>query len=760
MNKPYHAQKFNAYGPIPPPPPPPKKAHTVRNLAVVLVLVSILVIPVVFFYSGLIGENPQTSPSPSSTPLATTTPYRTPNTTPSTTPSGNNPQTQVTITKGQTTQVTTQTISSSGGTIQTDSSSAINGLKIKVPEAATTNPVQFQVSYSDISSINNLPAGASAKSKLISIETSGSEIWNEFKLFDKPIEVTLPYDSTATNDDSRPIRFYWYDEQTGKLDSVGLLNEDKDAHTITFLTASFSKFVAIEISLQLSELTNLGYSVDTGFRPATDGWYIPNYGSYLQSGGTCLGMVSYAKWYHSYIKGGSGVGLYNNYIEGNPTEWRDDKTAIQLATRAQTGTSGIWGALTAEEKGWATANAREVALSWIHGMIVTDEPQLIGLMARYTNGTWRNGGHAVLAYGYSNGMFEIYDPNFPGTSTGTRMRQIPFSYLSGFNETYVSGLTRSDSLVFNIFYHAGAKLAATPGAYSGLYLSAQKQFKDDSIFPTVTLTDTTTTPLGTTPIDTDGDNLRDTGANTAVISGTITGGQHQINSTLIFVSNQKYTARVENGAFSQEVPLYNGENEVVILATDENTFSNWAGFLSSSIKSNATIASMTITLTWSQDNSDVDLHILEPGTSGRHIYYYNKGYSSNNPYLDMDNTHGYGPEHYYATEIMTLPDSTSLYGKYQIRVHYFADHDSDDETTQPITWHLNVRYLAFKDLNTGQEFWAEDSRSGVLTVEDRNSASEFSSGSAAWSDVWTIQYDAPNAQNYNIPPPPQNVFPT
>ena len=92
----------------------------------------------------------------------------------------------------------------------------------------------------------------------------------------------------------------------------------------------------------------------------------------------------------------------------------------------------------------------------------------------------------------------------------TQCEQYPSLTQDGFNETYVSGTTRADSLVFNIFYHAGSKLAATPDDYQGLYDSAQNKFQGSSIFPTVTLTDETTTPTGTTPTDTDSDGMRDT----------------------------------------------------------------------------------------------------------------------------------------------------------------------------------------------------------------------------------------------------------
>ena len=747
---------------LPPPPPPPslKPRKSPKLLAAIaLILIIIILVPSVLVFSGFIPfnpNNPQTTPTPAPNP--TNLPVNTPTAGPTT-------RNTVNVVSGQKTQVASQSIGATGGTIQvTDASSPLNGLKIIVPEAATSEPIQFQVSYSDISSVNGLPQNTAVASKLISIETSGSAAFNKYKMFDEPVRVTLPYDANEPNDDSNAVRFYWYDSQTSKLDSAGFLNEDKTAHTITFLTGSFSDFVAVRTMLNITgSMLGIDAQVDTGFRPARDGWFIPNHGSYLwntttnatTTNGFCLGMVSYAKWYYSDIA----TGLRSKYREGNRTEWRDDATAIQLAARAHLATSGIWAALTQEETAWATANAREVALSWISGMIVTGEPQLIGLKTVYTNGTWADGGHAVLTYAYNNGAFEIYDPNYPSSSPGDTMREIPFTYANGFNQTYISGLTRNDAMAFNIFYHAGSKLSATPNDYKGLYDSAENGFTGNSLFPTITLTDTTTTPTGTTPTDTDHDGIRDTTDSKVTISGTITGGVSQINSTLLWVDNHKYTATVVNGEFSKEVPLMAGDNDVVVLATDVNTFDNWAGFLRDTIRSTASPAAMTMTLTWDQDNSDIDLHVLEPGTDGRHIYYSNKGYTATNPYLDLDNTYGYGPEHYYATEASTLPGATNLYGTYQIRVEYYSDKSGAD-TPQSITWHLNVKYLSFKDQQTGKEFWTEESRSGVLSTPDSSDTGNFQNSSPAWSDIWTIDYTAPNPANYGVPPPPQNVFPT
>lgn len=746
-------RKFKLSMDFPPPPPPPPSPKSRRKLFAILavILIIIILVPVVVVFSGVFNSNPNNN-NPTVRPTNSAT--NAPNTTPtSNTPTGSN---QVTITSGSATSVTSQSVGSSGGTIQvTDSTSPLYGLKIVVPPAATSETLTFSIGYADISNVNGLPAGAQTASKLIVIDVTGSAEFNQYDMFEKPVTVTLPYDSAFANDDSAPVRFYWYDESTGKLDSTGFVKQDKTAHTITFETGSFSKFLAIEVSLQLSELSGVNYSVDTGFRPKLNGWFIPNYGSVQTPGGMCLGMVSYAKWFYTYHF--ADTGLNDKYIEGDANQWRDDNTAIQLAARAHLATSGIWNSLTQEEQNWAEANAREVGLSWISGMIVTGEPQLIGLKARASGGNYLNYAHAVMTYGYSDGKFQIYDPNFPESDWGDSMREIPFTYNDGFTETYISGTTRSDSLVFNIFYHAGSKLSSTPSDYQGLYDAAQSKFQGSSTFPTVTLTDESTTPTGTTPIDTDSDGKRNTEAVKTTISGTITGGQNVITSTLVFVDNKKFTAPVVDGAFSVEVPLMTGDNDVVILATDENTFSNWAGFLRDTIKCTGSPAALTVTLTWDQGQSDVDLHVQEPGTEGRHIYYSNKGYDTTQPYLDLDNTAGYGPEHYYAKYGTALPGAENLYGTYQVRVQYYADHSGAD-TPQTVSWHLNLKYLAYQNQQTGQEYWVETSRDGILSKPSSVDTQNFNNGDSSWSSIWTIEYPAPDPSVYNIPAPPQNHF--
>jgi hypothetical protein len=70
---------------------------------------------------------------------------------------------------------------------------------------------------------------------------------------------------------------------------------------------------------------------------------------------------------------------------------------------------------------------------------------------------------------------------------------------------------------------------------------------------------------------------------------------------------------------------------------------------------------ITITLTW-DGATDVDLHVFEPG--GAHVYYADK--TGDSGYLDVDNTTGFGPEHYY------VGCDTVQTGTYHVGVNYYA----------------------------------------------------------------------------------------
>jgi uncharacterized protein YfaP (DUF2135 family) len=666
------------------------------------------------------------------------------------------------LTTGTFTPATSGNVGPSGGTVAVTGTSPLSGFSLKIPSGAAKESVAFSIKHADITGVAGLPNGTKVVSKMIQIQASGSANWNEYKVLDSPALVTMPYDqSKVTNEDA--VRFYRYDAATNSLSATGFIGQDKNANTITFAISTFSNFTAIEVIMDYFEGNNASIGYDTGFRPKNDGFFVPNQGSYQTAGGNCLGMAAFAKWYYRWQKPVSGTNLFGKYKEGDQAEWRDDATAIQLATRASL--AATW-KLNIPEMSRINSASREAGLSLIHGLIVSGEPQVVGLYTQYVNGSWNQGSHAILAYKYSNGAFDTYDPNDPGTASGTAKKLIPFTYSGGFTQIYQSGLNAATPLQFNWFYHAGDKVFTPDSAFRGLYDSAERKFQGDSTFPTVKLTDMDSTPSGTTPIDTDSDDVRDTADNKVTISGTITGGLQPVTSTLIFVANQKFETTVDaSGAFSQQVPLYTGVNDIIILATKYNTVSSWAGFLRDKVDCTASPAALTITMSWGQGASDVDLHVMEPtldGVAGRHIYYSNKGSAyDNSPYLDFDNTNGYGPEHYYATEGMALPNSpdSNLYGTYDIRVHYYADHDADTENTQPITWNVHVRYLAFKDSASGLEIWEEASFGGYLSSANSGSADSFYSSDASWSTTHSFIYSEPNPEDYGIPDPPATVFP-
>jgi tetratricopeptide (TPR) repeat protein len=72
-------------------------------------------------------------------------------------------------------------------------------------------------------------------------------------------------------------------------------------------------------------------------------------------------------------------------------------------------------------------------------------------------------------------------------------------------------------------------------------------------------------------------------------------------------------------------------------------------------------ADVLVTITWNTDNSDVDLHVVEP--SGEECFYQHRRTRSGGE-LTQDVTQGYGPEMY------VLPRAPR--GRFAIRAHYFA----------------------------------------------------------------------------------------
>jgi uncharacterized protein YfaP (DUF2135 family) len=73
---------------------------------------------------------------------------------------------------------------------------------------------------------------------------------------------------------------------------------------------------------------------------------------------------------------------------------------------------------------------------------------------------------------------------------------------------------------------------------------------------------------------------------------------------------------------------------------------------------------LRIVLTWDTDNTDIDLHVLEP--SGEECFYSHNRTTIGGA-MSTDFTQGYGPEEYMLRRLMP--------GEYKIRAHFFGNRD-------------------------------------------------------------------------------------
>lgn len=697
-----------------------------------------------------------------------------------------------------------------GGTVAVSAPGhPLAGLEIVVPPGATGEPVAFAVESADITEVTGLPAGARATSRLIRVTATGSEAWNQYRRFTRPVRVTLPY--TAPADGEESVRFY-LQKADGTLEPAGLEAHDMAGNRLTFhlsvfgdvaeplrlgagsvrasaAESTFATFVAIGLSAEALAALSGAFIVDTAFLPSRNGWYIPNYGSYYKKsrGGSCFGFVGAAKYY--FAKRHAPL-LFENYRDANRTPtWVDDAVAIQFTSRVHNAMADIWNDYVTGEVNIQTPSSSAVALSFVGGLYVTGAPVLLYIQQAIPQAdgtTVYSGAHAIAVYRADIApgatTFYVYDPNFPGADE----RRIQYTPGTGF-ASYLSGTdAASSSFTYNFFKHVGFHVGLSDAALDAIKAAADRRFEGDSVFPTVLITavegGTTGEPAteGTTAT---GEHKYIVNDNSVRIRGTILGGLAQdaccvVDNARVLLSNKRYSVPVANsagggtGEFEALVPIAQGENELVILGAKRDSFSHWAAFHRDVIESTYSPAAMTITLRWEQGESDVDLYVKEPDGESRigdTVYYrHRRGVSEANPYLDFDNTRGYGPEHYIALNGMRtlytdLSPAPSLYGDYTVKVHYYADHDADPETVQPISWSLDWRFLAFCadpcDDPEDDGFWQEGSTSGVLTAASAANCCHIDHSGGDWSAPVSIAYPQPDLDDWAVPDPPAVMLP-
>jgi hypothetical protein len=701
-----------------------------------------------------------------------------------------------------------------GGVLSvTNPADPLFGAQITVPPNTLGANVTISLSSAPVSSASGLPQGASIRGRLIRLSALDAQS-NPVGSLENLVRVTLPYEPTTDHVD------YYRVEAGGTLEPVGFHAIDRTASTISFRTrepggstaatvpaglqagpvekdiganAVFVTYVAIGLLQQtFAEMLNTERSVDTGFVPSRNGWFIPNYGSYYKDsrGGNCFGMVAFSKWYY---RQGYSTNLVDNYRDPQRTpSWRDDAVAIELASRMhnQHDQKAIW----QDEGTHDPVSSTDVARSIVGALYVTRAPAVI-VIWQLAGGAY-TGGHAISFHRVDlkadgSMTFHVYDPNKP-SNDAVRVNWAP---TTGF-ANYLSGTdAASSSFTYNYFRHNGY--------HAGLSQAEMVRGKSDadsgfpaSVFPKVTITRMIGNTLrddlllrpGTTPAPASQPKFT-TADDTVLIEGTVLGGNAQVagqvvDKVQIFTPVGNLIVSVNNragggdGKFGVIVPLKSGINQIAMVAmssaptaTNPNGW-KWAGYSEVFVESTAAPSSFTVTMAWNRGTSDVDLYVREPGgvadtpTAGKTgdiVYYSHRaGVSTTNPYLDLDNTSGYGPEHYIARQGMVTKFSDgslapTLNGTYRVGVHYYGWSGAFDAPDKTIGWTASWRYLgACLSPCADPEvdgLWVTGSRSGSIAAPNsgQQGASGFNAGGSAWSSRWDIDYPTPQ-MIFTVPP--------
>ncbi len=162
------------------------------------------------------------------------------------------------------------------------------------------------------------------------------------------------------------------------------------------------------------------------------------------------------------------------------------------------------------------------------------------------------------------------------------------------------------------------------------------------------------------------------------ITGTVTGasdGYWAIIDDGAWVRSQGRLIAA-GGAYEQDVPLFCGGQRLVVFFRNDQGRSFYRTDVD---RTNCTEAGIRVQLHWDTDQTDVDLHLVEPGgaygSAETDCYFANcpggtldwgEAGAVGNPILDVDDVDGYGPENIYVT-----PTNA---GDYAVTVHYYSDH--------------------------------------------------------------------------------------
>ncbi|VVB74583.1 Uncharacterised protein [Candidatus Tiddalikarchaeum anstoanum] len=211
---------------------------------------------------------------------------------------------------------------------------------------------------------------------------------------------------------------------------------------------------------------------------------------------------------------------------------------------------------------------------------------------------------------------------------------------------------------------------------------------------TTTQTSTYVSSVTVTSITDSENNVLYSGASTSDeivrVRGTITAtiGTTQYSTVVSHNGIEQFVSVGSTGAFETPVGIVPGQNTFQIIVRDLE--GNIIGRSSQYIINSATVTNeagqtvtaqttdLRVTLTWNVDDTDVDLHVIDPNHC--EAYYADKQAIENGA-LDVDITTGFGPE------IYTQNQGTALLGDYEVLINYYSNHGN----TEPVTATVRVQ---------------------------------------------------------------------
>ncbi len=572
---------------------------------------------------------------------------------------------------GNAVQVVQKTIGSDGGEVLLTEGRAA-GVKLTVPAGAFNEEIPVTLSqYSG----NLLPREGVFSGIVIDI-TPG-----ELTHFENPIQITVPFDSS----NGFPVPYYI--TENGYLKPCQIVNIDMNSGVMTFESFHASFFTWIY------SLTTIPRRDLTGFKVGDDGFRITNAGTPpLTTGGECFGMSTFSIWYFEE----KGSGLYDKYwskvsaCRGGNVRGQDI-----IATRAHLSVARQWLQYLPKLR-QLQGMSDLMRWGWIRNVL--DNTKIPTVLYLYDKNNSPKTTHAVVAYDMNElNTVYIYDPNYPDST-----RSIVFNNATNTFENYNG-------------YGSVAPLGTGTFFYKESFEDIWKDAEDGFSSPDATIEITS---------HASGEDVQN---RHQIIEGKVVSGQAIVEKIDIYINGTIYSSQVNSsGDFSVPVTLDGGENipKFITKAYDKDDnlviVSNNLQCEEFTLNAPEDEAVILVTLTWSKDDTDLDLYAVDP--AGDYSAYYHKT-TADGGELDYDDTNGYGPEHW----TLQYSDTVRWDQDYRIRVHYYSDHGNGGTN-------YNVTVKLYE--GTGRE--SLQVFSGYLSNDDSSNSAPTDTG-ADWADIVIIR---------------------